>query len=102
MEEEFELKLKTSRVTLDRSYAHGDTYHCGNDEAWSMINDNLAELVGDNAPQKPQRIIDMEQQEAAEKQAAEVELYPDSDHGEEPEPEPKPETKPQPKKGKKK
>ncbi len=61
MDEEFELILKTSRVTLERSYAVGDCYRCGNDEAWFMLNDNMAELVGDNQPQKPQRIIDMEQ-----------------------------------------
>ena len=87
MEEEFELILKTPRVTMARSYSVGDCYRCGNDEAWSMLNDNLAELVGDNQPQKPQRIIEMEQKAEAERKAAEVELYPESDHGEESEPE---------------
>lgn len=61
MDEEFELILKTSRVTMERSYAVGDCYHCGNDEAWFMLNDNMAELVGDTQPQKPQRIIELEQ-----------------------------------------
>ena len=61
MSEEFELKLKTSRVTADHSYATGDTYTCGNDEAWIMIDENQADLVGNKAPQKPQRIIDLEE-----------------------------------------
>lgn len=104
MDEEFELILKTPRVTMERSYTSGDCYHCGNDEAWFMINDNLAELASGVEPKKPQRIIGMEQKAEDVQQAADVELYPDADHGTDSEPEPKPEPKPEPntKKGKKK
>lgn len=66
----FKLKLLTSRVAIDQSFVAGDEYDCGNDEAWFMIEDGLAELVSKKKPAKPERVIAAEKakQEAEESQ----------------------------------
>ena len=68
----FKVRLKTSRVSATASAVAGDVISVENDEAWSLIDQDLAELVGKKSPAKPARIVAEEKAaiEAAEKQAA--------------------------------
>ncbi|MBN8431813.1 hypothetical protein JF535_13225 [Microbulbifer salipaludis] len=81
MSAKFKLVLLTSLVTALDSFAAGDDYEAGNDEAWQMIHDGIAELKnpkGKNKqepPQKPARIAKAEA-EAAAKAEQQLELVP--------------------------
>lgn len=68
----FKVRLLTSRVTALESGVSGDIISVENDEAWSLIDQDLAALVGKKSPTKPARIVAEEKAaiEAAEKQAA--------------------------------
>lgn len=49
----FKVKLLTSMVSTDQSYAPGDIITCSNDQAWRMVNDQLGVVVGSKKPVKP-------------------------------------------------
>ncbi len=56
----FKLVLLTSMVTLTDSYSPGDEINVENDQAWKMIDQGMAKLLGDEQPEKPQSVIDFE------------------------------------------
>ncbi|WP_299582079.1 hypothetical protein [uncultured Microbulbifer sp.] len=77
MSAKFKLILLTSMVTVSESYVPGDEIEVGNDEAWQLLNEGLAEPKKKNqkAPQKPQRVLEAEARAETEKQRqAEIQL----------------------------
>ncbi|MFI2810147.1 hypothetical protein [Microbulbifer sp. JSM ZJ756] len=74
-QKKFKLVLLTSMVTTSTSLAAGDEIEVGNDEAWALINGDLAALKnakGKNKqepPEKPAHIVEAEEKAAEEARA---------------------------------
>ncbi|MEW5248910.1 hypothetical protein [Microbulbifer discodermiae] len=84
MSGKFKLVLLTSMVTTTQSLAPGEEIEVGNDEAWSLLHDGLAELKGKKKPTKPAHIAKAEAEAAAEEERqAEMTLSPIHPEGKE-------------------